>query len=193
MPSALDKFAFSATQTARISWFFGQKLLAARMGRPVPVPEALRRLPMPDRRRILADLRALIAQDWRNIEAGYYAPPADELGNPLEEIRRALDFFADLGAVEERRHGGCEDRLLSEVPAGRYPRYYLQKFHFQSDGYLSEASAERYDHQVEVLFGGGAAAMRRQALVPLKNALAQRPLAGRSAAKGLPNSSVGGR
>ena len=57
----------------------------------------------------------------------------------------------------------------------RYPRYYLQKFHFQSDGYLSDASAERYDHQVEVLFGGGAAAMRRQALVPLRQALAAPP------------------
>ncbi|HEV2300400.1 MAG TPA: class I SAM-dependent methyltransferase, partial [Stellaceae bacterium] len=62
-------------------------------------------------------------------------------------------------------------RKLDEAPPGRYPRYYLQPFHFQSGGYLSEGSAERYDHQVEVLFGGGAAAMRRQALVPLKAAL----------------------
>jgi len=60
------------------------------------------------------------------------------------------------------------------VPPGPYPRYYLQKFHFQSDGYLSDASAQRYDHQVEVLFGGAATAMRRQALVPLKAALAGR-------------------
>ena len=61
------------------------------------------------------------------------------------------------------------------MPPGTYPSYYLQKFHFQSDGYLSGASAERYDHQVEVLFGGAAAAMRRQALVPLKAALLGRP------------------
>ena len=78
------------------------------------------------------------------------------------------DFFADLAAVEERRHGAPSERLLREAPPGNYPRYYLQKFHFQSDGYLSDASAARYDHQVEVLFGGGAAAMRRQALVPLQ-------------------------
>jgi ubiquinone/menaquinone biosynthesis C-methylase UbiE len=181
MSSAFDKLAFNATQAARIGWFFGQKLLAARMGRPVPVPQALRGRPMPDRRRILADLRALIEQDWRNIEAGYYALPREGLGNPLEEIRRALDFFADLGAVEERRHGARKERLLTEVPAGRYPRYYLQKFHFQTDGYLSGASALRYDHQVEVLFGGGAAAMRRQALIPLKGALAGHPLAGGAA------------
>jgi ubiquinone/menaquinone biosynthesis C-methylase UbiE len=183
MPNALDKLSFNALQTARIGWYFGQKLLAARMGRPVQLPAPLRGRPMPDRRRILADLRSLIEQDWRNIEAGLYAYPADRLGNPFEEIRRAVDFFADLSAVEERRHGGREERRLETPSASRYPRYYLQKFHFQSDGYLSEASAERYDHQVEVLFGGGAAAMRRQALVPLKAALAGRPISGRDAAR----------
>jgi ubiquinone/menaquinone biosynthesis C-methylase UbiE len=182
MRSALDKLAFDATQTARISWFFGQKLLAARMGRRVSVPEHLRRRRMPDRQRILADLRALIAQDWRNIEAGYYTPPADRL-NPFDEISRALDFFADLGAVERRRHSGSEGRLLTELPPGQYPGYYLQKFHFQSGGYLTDASAERYDHQVEVLFGGGAAAMRRQALVPLRAALAADRATGRTTAR----------
>jgi ubiquinone/menaquinone biosynthesis C-methylase UbiE len=177
MPSALDKLAFDAVQTVRVSWFFGQKLLASRVSRPVPLPEPLRGRRFPDTRRILADLRALIEQDWRNIEAGYYAPPTDGLANPFEALRRAVDFFADLSAVERRRHGAPEERLLSEVPPGTYPRYYLQKFHFQSDGYLSSASAERYDHQVEVLFGGAAAAMRRQALVPLKAALTGRPAA----------------
>src|ERR1700737_3381187 len=153
------------------------------MGRPLRLPEELRGRPMPDRQRLLADLRSLMVQDWRNIEAGYYAPPGDGLGKPLEEIRRALDFFADLSAVERRRHGGRKERLLTGAPAGRYPPYYLQKFHFQTDGYLSDASAERYDHQVEVLFGGGAAAMRRQALVPLKGALTGQPVSGRDAAR----------
>jgi ubiquinone/menaquinone biosynthesis C-methylase UbiE len=174
MPFALDKLAFNATQAARVSWFFGQKLLAARVSRPVPLPEPLRGRPMPDKRRILADLWTLIEQDWRNIEAGYYARPEDGLGNPFEALRGAIDFFSDLRAVEHRRHGAHGERILREVPPGTYPSYYLQKFHFQSDGYLSNASAERYDHQVEVLFGGAAAAMRRQALVPLKSALAGR-------------------
>jgi ubiquinone/menaquinone biosynthesis C-methylase UbiE len=177
MPSALDKLAFDAAQAARVSWFFGQKLLAARVSRPVPLPEPLRGRPMPDRRRILADLWTLIEQDWRNIEAGYYAQPARGLGSPFRAMLGAIDFFADLSAVEKRRHGAREERILREVPSGTYPRYYLQKFHFQSDGYLSSASAERYDHQVEVLFGGAAAAMRRQALVPLKAAFAGCPAA----------------
>jgi ubiquinone/menaquinone biosynthesis C-methylase UbiE len=182
MPTALDKLAFDAVQTARVGWFFGQKLLAARLSRPVPFPEELRGRPMPDRRRILADLRALFEQDWRNVEAGYYAPPVDGPGRPVGEVFRALDFFADLAKVEERRHGDPKQRVLDDPPPGSYPRYYLQKFHFQSDGYLSDASARRYDHQVEVLFGGGAAAMRRQALVPLRQALAEH----RAEARGTP-------
>ena len=63
MPSALDKLAFDAVQAMRVSWYFGQKLLAARISRPVPLPELLRGRPMPDRRRILGDLWALIEQD----------------------------------------------------------------------------------------------------------------------------------
>ncbi|MGH7060838.1 MAG: class I SAM-dependent methyltransferase, partial [Stellaceae bacterium] len=73
MPSAADKLAFDAVQAARVGWFFGQKLLAARISRPVR-PAAPRHLrTMPDRQRVLRDLRALLRQDWRNIDAGYYA------------------------------------------------------------------------------------------------------------------------
>ncbi len=169
--STFDKLAFETAQAARIGWFFGQKLVAARLARPVPAPPELRGRPMPDRQRLLADLWRLIEQDWRNIEAGIYAAPEDWRGSLIAELRRAVDFFGDLGAVEARRHGEPAEVLLPEAAADRYPAYYRRKFHFQSDGYLSRASAERYDHQVEVLFGGGAAAMRRSALVPLQGAL----------------------
>ncbi|HEY1260962.1 MAG TPA: class I SAM-dependent methyltransferase, partial [Stellaceae bacterium] len=175
MPSAADQLAFNTVQAARVAWFFGQKLLAARLGRPLRRAPRRRRHETPDRRRLLADLRTLLEQDWRNIEAGYYAPPEARVGNPVEALRRAADFFADLEAVEARRRGPPAGRRLEVADAGRYPHYYLQKFHFQSDGYLSDASAARYDHQVEVLFGGGAAAMRRRGLVPLKSVLAKRP------------------
>ena len=171
MATALDKLLYDAAQAARVSWFFGQKLLAARLSKPMPIPDSLKGRPMPDRRRILGDLRKLLEQDWRNIAAGLYAPPEDWRGNPLAGLRGAVDFFADLRHVEARRHGDLADSLIKNPDAARYPAYYRRHFHFQSDGYLSAASAERYDHQVEVLFGGAAAAMRRQALVPLREAL----------------------
>jgi ubiquinone/menaquinone biosynthesis C-methylase UbiE len=181
MATALDKLVYDTAQAARVSWFFGQKLLAARLTKPMPVPEELRGRKMPDRQRILADLRRLLEQDWRNIAAGLYAAPEDWRGNPLAEFGRAVDFFADLSAVDARRHGERRERRLDAPQAARYPAYYRQHFHFQSDGYLSAASAARYDHQVEVLFGGGAAAMRRQALVPLREALLEHKDGARSA------------
>jgi ubiquinone/menaquinone biosynthesis C-methylase UbiE len=169
MPGRLDKLAFDAAQMARIGWFFGQKLLAARLTKPVPLPPELAGKPIPDRRRLVADLWQLFERDWHNIAAGLYAMPEDKDGGAVDELRRAADFFADLRAVEARRHGGPGE--VPEAEAGPYPAYYRRRFHFQTDGYLSEASAERYDHQVEVLFGGGAAPMRRQALVPLRQAV----------------------
>jgi ubiquinone/menaquinone biosynthesis C-methylase UbiE len=171
MASAFDKLLYDTAQAARVSWFFGQKLLAARLSKPMPLSDRLKGRAMPDRRRILGDLRKLLEQDWRNIEAGLYAAPEDWRRNPLVGLSRAVDFFSDLGAVEARRHGARRARRLDLPEAMRYPAYYRQHFHFQSDGYLSAASAERYDYQVEVLFGGGAAAMRRQALAPLREEL----------------------
>src|ERR1700680_885562 len=130
MATALDKFVYDTAQAARVSWFFGQKLLAARLTKPMKLPERLKGREMPDRRRILGDLKKLLDQDWRNINAGLYAPPEDWRGNPLAELRRAADFFADLGAVDARRHGDPRERRLDLPDVARYPAYYRKNFHF---------------------------------------------------------------
>ena len=115
MANNFDKLAFETAQAARIGWFFGQKLLAARLARPVPAPPKSQGRPMPDRQRLLADLWRLVEKDWGNIEAGIYAAPENWPGSPLAGLRRAADFFADLRAVEARRHGGPADVLLPEI------------------------------------------------------------------------------
>jgi ubiquinone/menaquinone biosynthesis C-methylase UbiE len=50
----------------------------------------------------------------------------------------------------------------------------LQNFHFQSGGWMTDDSANRYDTQVEVLFNGTANATRRQALPQLYEVFAGR-------------------
>jgi ubiquinone/menaquinone biosynthesis C-methylase UbiE len=180
MARNLTGLAYGAAQGLRVAWYYGQKLAAARaqqgqdqrQPRARPAPTARSR-PLPGRARILGDLARLLERDWRNIADGLYRLPVDLVPNPLAEWRRSRRFFADLAKVEARRRANDHSEVTRQVPTGRYPRYYLQNFHFQTDGYLSRHSAELYDHQVEVLFGGGAAAMRRQALVPLRAALAR--------------------
>jgi ubiquinone/menaquinone biosynthesis C-methylase UbiE len=168
--------AYALSQAVRVSWFFGQYALAARLGgtrRPpggragAGAPAARGRLPGTGG--VLAELRALLARDLANIEAGRYRMPHDLLVPPGRAIAGAAAFFDDLPAVARRRQArdGAELRRTPADPGRALPAYYRQNFHFQTDGYLSERSARLYDHQVEVLFGGGADAMRRQALVPL--------------------------
>ena len=180
MATPLERFAYSAAQRLRVSWYSGQKWLSARLTEPVRLPAELKAR-MPDRARLMADLDALLEQDWRNIEAGHYRLPEELVIRPLAALRKAGRYFADLRRVDERRRGAANDEVFRAAPRGRYPRYFLQNFHYQTDGYLSRASAELYDHQVEVLFGGAAAAMRRQALVPLRDALCERGRAADSA------------
>src|ERR1700737_246105 len=176
MASALERLAYGAAQGLRVSWYYGQKLVAAARSEGEPVSEELRRR-LPDRARILGDLARLLERDWYNIAAGYYQLPAGLLPNPLPRLRRSRRFFADLERVEARRRAGDNSEVFRKVGNGRYPRYYLQNFHYQTDGYLSRQSADLYDHQVEVLFGGAAAAMRRQALVPLHAEMQRRGVA----------------
>ncbi len=176
MATPVDRFAFAAAQTARVGWFFGQYRLSTRLSRG-SLPPPRRRGSTPQTLAILRELIALFERDWRNIQAGYYRLPHDVLPAPGLAIRRSLAFFADLPAVNRRRRTGRHDELPADAPAG-LPDYYRRTFHYQSDGYLSARSARLYDFQVEVLFGGGADAMRRQALVPIAHFLAGRSAEG---------------
>jgi ubiquinone/menaquinone biosynthesis C-methylase UbiE len=165
-----ERAAYALSQTARISWFFGQKALAARMnGRLVSEDKLPKGLTFPDRSETLEEMRRLMRRDLANIEAGYYRMPHDMIEPPGKILRDAVRFFRDLPDVQRRRRDDINAEVFEEKrrEGSALPRYYLQNFHYQTDGYLSDHSAELYDHQVEVLFGGGADAMRRQALVPL--------------------------
>ena len=129
---------------------------------------------LPDRWQIYTDLAGLMAQDLANIEAGLYPLPDDHDGPLRTRLRRSRLFFEDLPAIHRRRERKAYREVLTGATAGTRPDYYLQNFHYQSGGWLTEDSADRYDTQVEVLFKGSANAMRRQALPPLAELFAGR-------------------
>ena len=176
------RIAYAATQLPRLAWYAGHdyvmRQLAAQARRQSPPRDGAttpaRSVNVPDQRRVYADLANLLAQDLANIEAGLYPLPADHDGTLLTRLRRSRLFFADLPAVHRRRERKATREVLTEATAGKRPAYYLQNFHYQSGGWLTEESADRYDTQVEVLFKGSANAMRRQALPPLHEIFAGR-------------------
>ena len=116
----------------------------------------------------------LLQQDLANVEAGFYPMPADHDGSLLTLLHRSRLFFDDLPAIHRRRENGTHNDMLTEETRGKRPRYYLQNFHFQTGGWMTDDSASRYDTQVEVLFNGTANATRRQALPQLHEVFAGR-------------------
>ena len=76
-------------------------------------------------------------------------------------------MLADLPATLRRRAQADVSSVGSASPGAGLPTYYTQDFHYQTGGYLSAESARLYDVQVETLFLGGAAPMRREALRPV--------------------------
>jgi ubiquinone/menaquinone biosynthesis C-methylase UbiE len=107
-------------------------------------------------------------RESRNLAMGIYPLSALEKENPLRHARSLLGVLSDGVRVAWRmKSGKTKDFSNSEVTDGA-PEYYARNFHFQTDGYFSEASARRYDHQVEILFSGTAGAMRRL-ILPVLN------------------------
>lgn len=153
---------YGASQLARTAFFTGHYLLAARLAPPLEAPAASGRFPAWTE--VTTDLRELFKRDWANIEAGLYKLPPDMRPNAGKALKTSLKFLNDLPAVNGRRRRKDNSEVFNDRTKAAYPRYYLQNFHYQSDGWLSDESAELYDFQVETLFTGGADAMRRQAL-----------------------------
>jgi len=173
--TAIERTAYRLSQNLRLGWFSAQYALSRRFTEKIALPEHLK-AGMPSARVLTADRQELMARDLRNIEAGYYRLPHDLIENPAAALRQSLAYFADLPNVNRRRRGAGDVQLAGDE-AERFPDYYRRAFHHQSDGYLSETSARLYDYQVEILFGGAADAMRRQALVPIHHFLRERRIA----------------
>jgi len=120
-------------------------------------------------RKAFADL---LSADRQNIAEGLYpAPRAVDLTGALRTVLQGPKLLREAGVVEERRKArrGTEVRQLPETE--RYPTYYRQNFHYQSDGWFSGEGADLYDGQVEILFTGAADAMRRMALAEITRRL----------------------
>lgn len=171
----LARARYTAAQSLRVVWYASHYRLARSLSSPLqpqtqPATHASKA--KIDARAFQKRFRDLFEQDRANIEAGLYPAPHDlnprRLWQALNNSRR---FFEDLPRVDSRRTARKGTEVREQLAGnGPYPAYYLQNFHYQSGGWLTQESAKLYDTQVEILFGGAADAMRRIALGALARA-----------------------
>lgn len=116
-------------------------------------------------------LAQLLEADWQDTERGVY-PSSLLFDNAWPDFFRFYPaILLDLPQIKQRANQKRYQEFSPEIEKVGYPSYYLQNFHYQTDGYLSDMSANLYDLQVEILFNGAADAMRRRILAPLKEGL----------------------
>ena len=116
-------------------------------------------------------LKRLEESDWQDAQNGVY-PTSLLFDTPWQDFFRYYpEVWLDLPKIWSRVQAKEFQKFDPQIDREGYPSYYLQNFHYQTDGYLSDLSANLYDLQVEILFNGAADAMRRRILAPLKRGL----------------------
>ncbi|MBL8565015.1 MAG: class I SAM-dependent methyltransferase [Hyphomicrobiaceae bacterium] len=169
-----------ATQFAgnylRFGWYSGIGWLAAREGRRIAPPARVtRQRPVPSEQEMLADLAHLFRKDAALVGDGLAAASAsDPAGGLSDHFQRLGAMMRDVPDAVRRRQDRDAGTVAPLAEQEGVPDYFAQDFHFQKGGYLADDSARLYDVQVETLFYGSAAAMRRAALRPIGEHLARR-------------------
>jgi ubiquinone/menaquinone biosynthesis C-methylase UbiE len=173
MADTLTKLAYQALQQGKSLVGVAHKEVSTKLMELVAPQGAPKTRPIPPQ--MLMDLQAahsaLMDIDWEEAEQGLY-PTGLLFDAPwLEWAARYPMVWLDMPSTWNRRSERNVTDLPADVESENYPDYYLQNFHHQTDGYLSDHSASLYDLQVEILFNGTADPMRRRVIKPLVQGL----------------------
>jgi ubiquinone/menaquinone biosynthesis C-methylase UbiE len=173
MADVLTKLAYETLQQGKSVFGLAHKALNAQLFRlAYPTrPQVAQPLKPELLFKIQQRLRQLMETDWQDAERGVY-PASLLFDGPWSDFFRYYPMiWLEMPDIWERSQQKRHQEFAPEIDTERYPSYYIQNFHHQTNGYLSEQSANLYDLQVEILFGGSADAMRRRILAPLKQSL----------------------
>lgn len=111
-------------------------------------------------------------RDLKNVDAGHY--PRELLFDfPVRRYLREFPRLLRDAPRVVRRMRANDFKDIPDVDKQRFPPYYRRTFHWQTDGYFSDHSAEVYELGVELLFRGTADVMRRQIIPPISELVDQ--------------------
>jgi ubiquinone/menaquinone biosynthesis C-methylase UbiE len=172
MVDTLTKLTYQTLQQGKSYLSFAHKTLGIQVRKALK-PNNLPTIPVPPE--LIAKLQQRVKDlqviDLQDAENGIY--PASLLFDEpwLDYLLQYPSLVADMPSIWQRADRQQFQEFQQGIETAGYPSYYVQNFHHQTDGYLSDLSANLYDLQVEILFGGSADAMRRRVLAPLKTGL----------------------
>lgn len=173
MPDTITKLAYQAFQQGKSYFGLAHKTVSTQVMQTVNPPKDIQTTPLDIKALQLLQQRmnALLEMDWQEAEVGLY-PKELLFDNPWEDFFRFYPLVClDLPNIWDRLNRRDYHTFADDIDTAGYPKYYLQNFHHQTDGYLSDLSANLYDLQVDILFNGAADPMRRRILAPLKQGL----------------------
>ena len=159
--------SYLINQSSKFIWYSAHYIISFKYATPIKIDKS--NPPpfygkMPSGKKLFFEMMKLLNEERKLINSKFYKIPKTELKDLINTAKGSFDFFLDLPKIDKRRTSG----KFSEVKTNKdLPKYFLRNFHYQTDGYLSEKSARLYEFQVETLFSGCAATMRRFSMIPL--------------------------
>ena len=173
MPDQLTKLAYQTLQQGKGLLGLAHKEVSTKLMELLAPDGAPKTVPAPPELmgRLKTSMDALHERDLQEADQGLY-PSSLLFDAPwLDWASRYPLIWLDMPSTWNRRSQRQVRDLPSDIEPASYPDYYLQNFHHQTDGYLSDHSAALYDLQVEILFNGTADPMRRRVIAPLLRGL----------------------
>ncbi|MCC0177257.1 class I SAM-dependent methyltransferase [Waterburya agarophytonicola K14] len=173
IPEELTRIAYQGFQESKKAFGFLHKQISDRLTNTIVPEQATKSKPLSPEvfEKLQVRLKSLEEKDWQDAQNGVY-PSSLLFDNPWSDFFRYYpELCLDMVKIWDRLQKKEFQKFDNAIDRTGYPDYYLQNFHYQTDGYLSDMSANLYDLQVEILFNGAADAMRRRILAPLKQGL----------------------
>lgn len=176
MPDTLTKLAYQTFQQGKSYFGLMHKAVSTQVLNLVAPPSIeQKRKAKPLSLELIQTIQKRMAEvleaDWQDVEKGVY-PAGLVFDNPWEDFFRYYPvMWFDMPEMWQRVNAKRYQEFDAGVETEGLPSYYVQNFHHQTNGYLTDTSANLYDLQVEILFNGTADPMRRRILAPLKEGL----------------------
>ena len=143
----MSRLAYDAVQQSRSYFSIFHKLLndGLRKRFTPDQPLDVQRLDADHIEAIKKRLSALLDQDWKDAETGIYPRRLLFDIGWQDFVRYYPALWLDAPAKWTRMNRRQYQAFAPEIDTSAYPKYYLQNFHHQTDGYLSDTSANLYD------------------------------------------------